>query len=227
MAYTKTEDGYGRQARPLVLNEAADGSGTSHHAKCNSSGVLLVSDSTLGTPAGVSVSADIAAVKADTAAIKAVTDVALVSADIQAAAAAALVAAAYTRSAGVQQVKPTTMNLNQAAGTYDLLTGTTQDVLIEKLDTRMPTGAAGGALTSVSIQTNDATPAVLISTTLGAVANLTSEAHLGWPDLSSAPILLKAGKKIQYTIAGGAHGSAYAPDVVVLARAVVTGGYLA
>ncbi|MBA7627943.1 hypothetical protein ES703_35412 [subsurface metagenome] len=127
--------------------------------------------------------------------------------------------------AGRLQIKATTIDLNQAAATYDLFTATTQDVVIEKLVIRMPAEAAGGALTSISIQTDDATPQVIIDSTTGAVANLTSEAQLAW----TGAILLDAGTgaKVRLTIAGGAHGSSYVCDVIAECRVVVSGGYLA
>jgi len=126
---------------------------------------------------------------------------------------------------GRLQIKATTISLNQVAGTYDLFTGTTQDVVVEKLVIRMPNAAAGGALTSISIQTDDATPQVFISSTDGAVANLTAEAQLAW----TGAVLIDAGTgaKIRLTIAGGATGVAYVCDVIAECRAVVAGGYLA
>jgi len=124
---------------------------------------------------------------------------------------------------GKLQEASTTIDLNQAAGTYDLFTGTTQAVILESLIIQMPVGAAAGALTSISIQTNDATPQVIIDSTTGAVANLTSEAQLSW----TGKIRISTGKKIQLTIAGGAHGSTYTCNVNAECRAVVDGGYLA
>ncbi|KKL13872.1 hypothetical protein LCGC14_2521420, partial [marine sediment metagenome] len=128
--------------------------------------------------------------------------------------------AAYGRLAGVEQMAPTTIDLNQAAATYDLFTGTAQVVILESLNIKMPTGAAGGALTSISIQTDDATAGVIINPTDGAVANLTSEADLGW----TGTLYITAGTKIRLTIAGGAHGSAYVCNVTAKCRAVVAGG---
>ena len=126
---------------------------------------------------------------------------------------------------GRLQIKATTIDLNQIAGTYDLFTATTQDVVVEKLVLRCPAAAAGGALTSISIQTDDATAQVFISSVQGAVANLTSEAQLAW----TGAVLLDAGTsaKIRLTIAGGATGVAYVCDAVAECRAVVAGGYLA
>jgi hypothetical protein len=123
---------------------------------------------------------------------------------------------------GQVQIAATTEDLNQAASTYDLFTGTTQPVILTALTIKMPTGAAGGALTSISIQTDDATPGVIISSTLGAVANLTSEADIGW----SGEMRIDVGTKIQLTIAGGAHGSEYIPKITATYMAVTAGGTL-
>ena len=116
----------------------------------------------------------------------------------------------------------TTIDLNQAAASYDLFTGTDQDVQVDSLIIRTPNIVAGGALTSISIQTDDATPQVFVSSAAGAVANLTAEAQLA----SNSPIMIKTGTKIQLTIAGGAHGVAYVCDVVVNYKAIVQGGSL-
>jgi len=126
---------------------------------------------------------------------------------------------------GKLQIAATTIDLNQIAGTYDLFTATAQDVVVEKLVLRCPALAAGGALTSISIQSDDATPIVLISSAAGAIANLTSEAQLAW----TGAMLLDAGTgaKIRLTINGGATGVAYVCDVIAECRAVVAGGYLA
>jgi hypothetical protein len=149
----------------------------------------------IGAPAGASISADIAAVDTDV----------------------------DPRVMGRAQIAATTIDLNQAAASYDLFTGTTQVVVIESLNIKMPAEAAGGALTSISIQTDDATPSVIISAAAGAVGNLTSEADLAW----TGTWYILVGTKIQLTIAGGAHGSSYICNVTVKSRAVVSGGYLA
>ena len=131
-----------------------------------------------------------------------------------------------TKVAGKAQIAKTTEDLNQVAATYDLFTGTIQDVILESLLIRMPDIVAGGAISSISIQTDDTTPQVLISAADGTVANLTAEAQLAWQNFN-APILIKTGTKIQLTIAGGAHGVAYVCDVVARVRSVTSGGYLA
>jgi len=124
--------------------------------------------------------------------------------------------------AGKLQMAATTIELNQAAGSYDLFTGTTQDVVVEKLMIRIPVDVSGGAMTSLSIQTDDTTPQVFIDATAGAKANLTAQAQLAW----TGAVLLKADKKIQLTIAGAATGIACDCDVIAECRAVVAGGYL-
>ncbi len=121
------------------------------------------------------------------------------------------------------KTKATTIDLNQAAGTYDLFTGMLQPVIVDKLIIRMSGGAAGGALTSISIQTDDVTPQTFITNVQGGIGNLTDENQL----FSTDPIYLAVGKKIQLTINGGATGAATVCDVIAESRAVVSGGYLA
>ena len=56
--------------------------------------------------------------------------------------------------------KERTVNIAQAANTYDITTAT-GDVMIERFYVYVAT--AGATMTSVSIQTNDTTPFVLLS----------------------------------------------------------------
>lgn len=120
-------------------------------------------------------------------------------------------------------VRTTTIDLNQAAGPYDLFTGTTNPVLIDSLIIRCPDAAAGGSLTSISIQSNDSTPQVLISSSDAPVANLTAQAQIAW----TGECYLDTGKKIQLTIAGGATGASYVCTVAATYKAVASGGSLA
>lgn len=126
---------------------------------------------------------------------------------------------------GKLQVAATTINLAQAAATYDLFTGTTQDVVLERLLIRLPdVDVSNDAnITSISIQTDDTTPSVIISATDGAKANLTAEAQLGYLGI----VMIKSGTKIRLTIAGGAADAATVCDVIAEYRAKVSGGYLA
>jgi hypothetical protein len=140
-----------------------------------------------------------------------------------AAPASALAAVAYTRQAGVMQVKATTFELNQAAAVYTLLTGTTQDVEIESVTVRNLTNMTGGGTTSFSVQTNDTTAQTFISNTSAVAAQLTVGAQFSWV----GACILKVGKLIQITVNGAASGGTDVMDVVVCYRAIVSGGYLA
>lgn len=125
---------------------------------------------------------------------------------------------------GNLQIKATTIDLNQAAATYDLFTATTQDVVVEKLVLRMPNSALAAPFTYLTIQTDDTTPIIIFDATAGAVANLTAEAQLAW----TGAILLDAGTgaKIRLTIAVAFGGAATVADVIAEYRAVVSGGLL-
>lgn len=90
------------------------------------------------------------------------------------------------------------VNNAQAAGTYDLFTAT-GDVLVEV--NRYYQITAGATFTSLSIQTNDTTPFVIMSAAEGAVANLTAQKDVTTAN-TIAPFLLQSGKKIQMTIVG-------------------------
>jgi hypothetical protein len=100
----------------------------------------------------------------------------------------------------------TTIDLNQAAASYTLFTVGASDVRVLGLTVVIPadlTGAAAGALTSISVQSTDTTPVVLISSTAGAKANLTANKHLQY----FGGEIVAATKLIQLTIAGGATGA--------------------
>ena len=126
--------------------------------------------------------------------------------------------------AGVVQIATTTEDLNQAAAIYDLLTGTTQAVMLETLSFKMPAvDISGGALTYITIQTDDVTPQVVFNSTDGALANLTSEAEISWTGV----IRVNVGTKLQLTIAGGAAGTACSATVIAGYKATVAGGTLA
>jgi len=122
------------------------------------------------------------------------------------------------------QIKATTIDLNQAAAAYDLVTGASQDVLIESLVLRCPVDCSDDApFSGISIQTDDTTPQVFISQANGVIANLTAQSQLAW----TGAILLKATKKIQLTIYDGAADDPTVCDIVIKYRAVAGGGYLA
>lgn len=126
---------------------------------------------------------------------------------------------------GVRQVATTTIDLEQAAAAYDLFTGTDQVFMLTGLSFKMPNVDASddATITSIAIATDDVTPGVIISSTDGAVANLTAEAELSWTGL----VRITVGTKIQLTIAGGASDAATVCLVVAEGYAVVAGGNLA
>jgi hypothetical protein len=125
---------------------------------------------------------------------------------------------------GATQIATTTEDLNQAASTYDLLTGTTQPVLLRAFSLKMPTAdISGGALTYITIQTDDVTAQTIFNSTDGVKANLTSEAELSW----TGCIRVDVGTKIQLTIAGGAAGVACVTKISATYESIVAGGTLA
>ncbi len=124
------------------------------------------------------------------------------------------------------QIKATTEDLNQAPGTYDLVTGMSQDVVIESLALRCPVDCSDdvGTFSGISIQTDDTTAQEFVSQANGVKANLTAQSQIA---STGAIILLKAGKKIQLTIYDGAADDPTVCDIVIKYRAVASGGYLA
>jgi len=120
-------------------------------------------------------------------------------------------AATYKTLAGENQIAFTTEELNQVAENYDLFLGTAKPVLLKALSIKQPTTVTAGALTSISIQTDDATPGVIISAVDGVVGNLLTESELSW----TGAMRIETGTKIQLTIAGGATGVAQVCKIVV------------
>ncbi len=119
----------------------------------------------------------------------------------------------------------TTEDLNQAAASYDLLTGTDVDVVLCSLTLRnasVDCSDDSGGFTGISIQTDDVTPAVIISQTDGVIANLTSESAIAWEG-GSAGIYIKVGTKIQLTIYGAASDAACVVDIVAVYRSTGDG----
>lgn len=125
-----------------------------------------------------------------------------------------------------EQIKVATIDLDQVAGDYHLMIGAVSPSELTGLTLVCPNAVAGGALTSISIQTDDATPQVIISAILGAVANLTAENQIGWVSNVNGAIIIGVGKHIDLTIAGGATGVAYVCDIYANYRPVTPGGSL-
>jgi len=130
--------------------------------------------------------------------------------------------AAFKKLVGESQITTTTEDLNQAAAIYDLFTGTIQAVLLKALTVKMPAEAAGGDVTSIAVATDDETPGVFFDATVGAVANLTSEAELSW----TGAMRINTDTKIQLTIGGGSHPTEYLTTITAEYGAIADGGYL-
>lgn len=92
-----------------------------------------------------------------------------------------------------------TINEAQAAGTYDVLTAVGDVEIIRYV---LFQNTAGATFTSMSIQTNDTTPLVLMSDVEGALANLTAQKNMDVARPNDAPFTLRSGKKIQHTMVG-------------------------
>lgn len=129
---------------------------------------------------------------------------------------------AYPTNPGVAQICTTTEDLNQGAGAKDLFTGSAQDVILEGFSIKMPTEAAGGSITSISVQTDDESPGLILEADDLQVAVLLSEAEFSWEGF----MLITVGTKIQLTIAGGAHGTTYTTKITAKVRANAAGGTL-
>lgn len=97
------------------------------------------------------------------------------------------------------KVKLFTLNLALGAGTYDMASvNAIGGIVIQDINVYVL--AAGSLLTSISIQTNDSTPVVILSAAEGALANLTVGKNV--TKVFVGPSYLHTSKKIQYSIIG-------------------------
>lgn len=104
-----------------------------------------------------------------------------------------------TPDTSLSKCKVFTLNLAQAAATYTLAAcNAIGGVVILGVDVYVAT--AGQTFTSVSIQTNDTTPVVILSAVEGAVANLTVGKNA--VKAFTGPSYLHTSKLITYTIVG-------------------------
>lgn len=122
------------------------------------------------------------------------------------------------------QVYADTINLYQAAGVYNLFTATNQDLWLDGFAIRLPNVDVSddASITSIAIATDDETAVTILSSGDGATANLTAEKQFVW----TTGCLLKAGSKVELTIAGGAADASTVCDYVAIYRPVAMGGYL-
>ncbi len=115
--------------------------------------------------------------------------------------------------------KEALVNLNQVAGTYDLVTAS-GDVLIVGLS--LYVSVAGVGFTSVSLQTNQTNATTLLSAAEGVVANVVVEKNMAFA-FAAFPVQLRSGQKIQYTIVGD--GAAGEISVVFVYRSTTEGPF--
>jgi hypothetical protein len=120
---------------------------------------------------------------------------------------------------------PTTIDLQQAAGTYTLYTATGGTVYIESFTLTLPNVDCSDDvnITSISVVNDMPTVVTLISATQGAKANLTANASFSY----STPFALTVGKKINLIIAGGAADAATVCTVSCRYSVVTPAAYLA
>ena len=101
-----------------------------------------------------------------------------------------------------QSWKSCTADLSQGAGTYDLCTAVGGDIWINLKDLNIYCSQPATLLTSVSIQTNQTSPTVIMTSTEGLLANLLSQKNIVHAVPSVGLLMLKEGQKIRYTIVG-------------------------
>jgi hypothetical protein len=123
-------------------------------------------------------------------------------------------------------ILPGTVDLHQAAGTYDLFAATGGTVEVEKFILTLPNIDCSDdvALTGISVQTNTTPVITLISAAQGAKANLTPLASFSY----AVPFALPVTKKIQLTIIGGtATADPTTCTISAKYQALTAGAYLA
>lgn len=117
-------------------------------------------------------------------------------------------------------IKEVTLNLAQAAAAYDIVTATGDLIIV---DYTIYVTTVGATFDSVSIQTNDTTPQILMTAVEGAVANLTALANIQ-PANQGKSFRLSNGKKIQFTIAGATGTGAI--KIALLYRPITDGAFI-
>ena len=121
-------------------------------------------------------------------------------------------------------VLPGTIDLQQAAGAYDLFTATGGTVYVEKFIITLPNVDVSDdvTITSIKVETDTATVITLLSATAGSKANLTANASFSY----ATPFALPVTKKIRLTIAGGAADAATVCVTSAKYQAVTPAAYL-
>jgi len=102
------------------------------------------------------------------------------------------------------------------------MTATTQNLFIDAVIVHVPDDlSAVATFTGISVATTDGTAITILSSTLGAKANLTGNFF----HVFRGPSVTASTSKIQLTIGGGTAGTGMVADVTVMWRSVVGGGY--
>ena len=115
------------------------------------------------------------------------------------------------------------ISLNQAAAVYDVMTATAQSLFIDVVIVSVPDDLhAVATFTGISVQTDDASPIVLLSNVAGAKALLTGNFY----SVYRGPSVTTATKKVQLTIIGATAGAGKIADITVMWRPLVAGGYM-
>jgi len=121
---------------------------------------------------------------------------------------------------GDSNIALATVSLNQVAGSYTCFTAS-GDLFIDAVLIRIPDDLhAVETFTGISVETDDATPIVILSQANGVKANLTGN----YVELYRGPSLTATGKKLNLTIYGGAAG-AHSAYVTAYWRPVASGSY--
>jgi len=122
-----------------------------------------------------------------------------------------------------QTVNYKQISLNQAANTYDVMTATAQALFIDAVIVSVPDNlSAVATFTGISVQTDDASPIVLLAAGSALKAALTGNFY----SVYRGPSVTAATKKVQLTIGGATAGSGKIADITVFWRPLVAGGYM-
>jgi len=129
---------------------------------------------------------------------------------------------AYSENSVVQ---PGSINLQQAANTYDLFTATGGGVMVEFFSITLPNVNVSddATITSIAVVTDTTAVITLLSAANGAKANLVANASFSY----ALPFALPVGKKIRLTIAGGAADASTLCVTSCRYRGINPAGYLA
>lgn len=123
-------------------------------------------------------------------------------------------------------VQPGTINLQQAANTYDLFVATGGSVYVEYFSLTMPASpdvTDDVTITSIAVVTDTTAVITLLSAANGAKANLIANTAFPY----ATPFALPVGKKIRLTIAGGASDASTVCVTSCRYRSINPAGYLA